>query len=93
MDELETANAVPLVPSEIIKSPTSAPSPRAAPALSPAPAAIGIPLAVFPPKASGAIIFGSNTSDRFELRSERYLGDIYLLYYQSIQFPKHRYGR
>ena len=43
VDVDETANAVPLVPSEITKSPTPAPKPSAAPALSPAPAAIGTP--------------------------------------------------
>ena len=42
----ETKNAVPLVPSEITKSPLLAPTPNAAPALSPAPGAIGIPSVV-----------------------------------------------
>ncbi len=42
----ETKKAVPLVPSEIIRSPLLAPNPKPAAALSPAPAAIGIPLFV-----------------------------------------------
>ena len=49
VDIEETAKAVPLVPSEITKSPTAAPKPSAAPALSPAPAAMGVPDFVWPP--------------------------------------------
>ena len=58
----ETAKAVPLVPSEITRSPTDAPRPRAAPALSPAPAAMGIPPDVSPPNEYGATTLGSVTS-------------------------------
>ena len=55
---LETANAVPLVPSETTTSPGSAPRPIAAAALSPVPAAIGIPLLVFVAKTLGSTILG-----------------------------------
>lgn len=54
----ETANAVPLVPSETTTSPGSAPTPIAAAALSPVPAAIGIPLSVFAAKVLGSTIRG-----------------------------------
>ena len=54
----ETANAVPLVPSETTTSPGWACTPRAAPALSPAPAAMGIPESVVPPNALGAVMRG-----------------------------------
>ena len=59
VDVVDTANAVPLVPSEITTSPGSACTPRAAAALSPAPGAIGIPEEVVPPNVEGAMIIGS----------------------------------
>ena len=58
VDVVDTANAVPLVPSEMTTSPGSAWTPSAAPALSPAPAAIGIPAVVVPPNVDGAVIVG-----------------------------------
>ena len=58
----ETKKAVPLVPSEITKSPLLAPTPNAAPALSPAPGAIGIPSVVVAAKSSKAAIFGKAIS-------------------------------
>ena len=54
----ETANAVPLVPSETTTSPGWASTPIAAAALSPVPAAIGIPLVVFIAKVFGSTILG-----------------------------------
>ena len=73
----ETAKAVPLVPSEITKSPTPAPKPSAAPALSPAPAAIGMPLVVSPPKEFGAIILAGSRRAGCAKQLQRYLCSIH----------------
>ena len=57
VDVLATANAVPLVPSEITRSPKVAPTPSAPEALSPAPAEIFI-LPLSKPNSFGAVILG-----------------------------------